>query len=79
MAESIAELNEAVSDLRTVLIHEFAASRVARFLGWFYEWERPRIGDRLAKVATLVLAANILWLWPIAIIEWLLGMIGVGR
>lgn len=79
LAESMEELNAAVADARTVFIHEFAATRVGRFLGWFYEWERVRIGDGLAKVATLMLAYNLLVIWPIFIIEQVLGLMGVGR
>ncbi len=75
LAEEMAELNAAVSDLRRALIREFATTRVGRFLGWFYEWERIRVGDRLAKVATMVLAVNILYIWPVALIEAALGLV----
>lgn len=78
MAESAEDLNAALADVRHALVREFAGTRIGRFLGRFYEWERVRIGDRLAKVATIVLAANILWIWPIAIIEQALDL-GFGR
>ena len=79
MAEAVEELNEAAAELRRVLIVEFAATRLGRFLGWFYEWERIRIGDRLAKVATIMLAYQILVLWPVLVIEAVFGLIGVGK
>ena len=78
-AESVEELDDAVADLRREFIHVLAGSRLGHFLGWFYEWERVRIGERLAKVATIVLAVNLLYIWPVAIIELALRAMGIGK
>lgn len=78
LAEQMNEVNVAIDDAHRVFIQEFAASRVGRFLGRFYEWERVRIGNRLAKVATFILAANLLWLWPVAVIAAVLDLLGFG-
>ena len=79
LLEQMAELNAAATEARRALIREFVPTRLGRFLGWFYEWERVRIGDRLAKVATVLLAFNLVYTLPIAIITAVLDLIGFGR